>query len=416
MIPWYEALFGGDARQSAGAPTPLTEYASQQAKTRTEPARIPSQRPSWATTLFGDPAREYQIEGTDGQQFRSRNALASGLQSLLQPGAGSYGQRLLRAGASSVLGGLQADNQLEGMERAQLAQRRAESRDDRQIAQGDRRIDLVESGQDQQADQFDQRMGFQRDQFGFQQEQANRNFGLQTRQVDAGIANQQAQTGIAEGRLGLARDQFGFQQEQAAAAQQRAQAMFQAGILNKDQSENFLKLSDRYTKETADFKGKLNAVQNLESQMALGSREGDVAGLFTFIKALDPASTVREGEIELATSTLFPARLREIVGAFNSRGGENGGYLTAGERQGLLQAASSTVENDQAAVSKIQDRYRSQAGAMGVPARVVDDALFGAGLDYSAVGSKAQRANAQEADPDEAAAEDILNHVLDGRL
>lgn len=397
---WWQTLF---PQQGVVTQPPQQLIPGQRQPDR--PARIEAQtsrQPAWARTLFGDSQRQYDIDGTNGQDFRRRNALAAGLQSLVDPGEGSYGQRLLRAGISSTLGGLQADNQLEAMERAQMAQRRAEARDDRQIAQGDRRLDLTETGMNRSAAEFDRTFDANQDRFA-------QDFDLRQRQLDASIQNDAARLGIAQGGLDLQRQQFAFQQQQVEAAAQQAAQLQAAGVLSGDQADTLLKLSDRYVKQSAAPRERLGAVNNLKSAFSQRTNQGDLAAITTFAKVLDPGSVVREGELQLSSGSAVPIFVRQLFGEI-----ANGGLLSDEDRKRITAVADDFVANDQADIDALQGRIRDLARRSNLPAGVVDETVFAGSFDVSETAAVAS-GNAPDMDPDEAEVDALLSDILGPR-
>lgn len=106
---------------------------------------------------------------------------------------------------------------------------------------------------------------------------------------------------------------------------------------------------------------------------ALESGAGDIAIIFSFMKMLDPGSTVREGEA--ATAQNAPGVSGYVRQLYNET--VEGRALTPQRRADIIAEAQSLYANSREAYDGTADSYRRRAEAFGVdPALVIPDNLI----------------------------------------
>lgn len=111
-------------------------------------------------------------------------------------------------------------------------------------------------------------------------------------------------------------------------------------------------MRDDYVKQSQKYVGVRDAYSSLQAALAQASPAGDVAGIFGFMKALDPNSSVREGE--QATAQNSGGVPDSIRGLYNKAIGEGG--LTPERRADFLRTARGQLETAQ----RSQDKLRSE--------------------------------------------------------
>lgn len=119
-------------------------------------------------------------------------------------------------------------------------------------------------------------------------------------------------------------------------------------------------------KEYRDVSTSYNTIKGLFSKAP--SAASDIAGIFSYMKMLDPGSVVREGEFATAQNAAgIPDQVRNL---YNKS--LNGQRLNPKQRQDFLAQAQSIFTTRSARFNELSDEYRSYASDYGVePDRVV---------------------------------------------
>ncbi|HEU4805007.1 MAG TPA: phage tail tip lysozyme [Nitrobacter sp.] len=105
------------------------------------------------------------------------------------------------------------------------------------------------------------------------------------------------------------------------------------------------------------------AVQQLQSLSRSGSAADDIAIVYTFMKALDSISAVREGEFDVAQNS---AGLRQRGEAYLAQL-QQGTRLTPQQRREMVATAGRMYTDLSRVYNEITESYREQAVTMGIP-------------------------------------------------
>jgi hypothetical protein len=129
-------------------------------------------------------------------------------------------------------------------------------------------------------------------------------------------------------------------------------------------------LRKEFTNQTSQYRGVSDAFQKIKSAALNPSAANDLSLIFGYMRALDPASTVREGEFANAQNAGgIDATIRNVYNKVAS-----GERLTQAQRQDFLQSAYGLVESQIPNVQQTIDRYTSIAGRAGLnPEDIVSD-------------------------------------------
>ena len=129
-------------------------------------------------------------------------------------------------------------------------------------------------------------------------------------------------------------------------------------------------LRKEFTSQTSQYRGISDAFQKIKSAALNPSAANDISLIFGFMKALDPTSTVREGEAATAENARGVSEdVRNLYNKINS-----GQRLSQAQRQDFLQSAYGLVESQMPNVQQTIDRYTAIAGRSKLnPEDVVSD-------------------------------------------
>jgi len=129
-------------------------------------------------------------------------------------------------------------------------------------------------------------------------------------------------------------------------------------------------LRREFTTQTSQYRGISDAFQKIKSAALNPSAANDISLIFGFMKALDPTSTVREGEAATAENARGVSEdIRNLYNKINS-----GQRLSQPQRQDFLQSAYGLVESQMPNAQQLIDRYTAIAGRSGLnPEDVVAD-------------------------------------------
>jgi len=129
-------------------------------------------------------------------------------------------------------------------------------------------------------------------------------------------------------------------------------------------------LRKEFTSQTGKYREVVDAWQKIKSAAMNPSAANDIALVFSYMRALDPASTVREGEF--ATAQNAAGVPTQIVNAYNKL--VSGERLSQPQRQDFLQSAYGLVESQMPNAQAIVGRYTDIAKRSGIlPENVVED-------------------------------------------
>lgn len=135
-------------------------------------------------------------------------------------------------------------------------------------------------------------------------------------------------------------------------------------------SETAEGLRKEFTNQTSQYRGVADAFQKIKSAALNPSAANDISLIFGFMKAIDPASTVREGEA--ATAENARGVSEDIRNLYNKV--QTGQRLSQAQRQDFLQSAYGLLESQMPNAQQIIDRYSEIAVRSGLnPQDVVDN-------------------------------------------
>jgi len=131
-----------------------------------------------------------------------------------------------------------------------------------------------------------------------------------------------------------------------------------------------------YTKDKAvqSFNESSTQLKKMLTAFEQGTGAGDVAGVFAFMKTLDPDSVVRESEFEVAEGT-GGAKFGSFEKAFQTwRKLKTGERLTEREKENFKKAAISFYQGDQSTIDNIRSGYYQIAQNQGLdPTNIIVD-------------------------------------------
>lgn len=138
------------------------------------------------------------------------------------------------------------------------------------------------------------------------------------------------------------------------------------GLLPQQQTAAF-QLADDFALQSRDFYTSQDAFRRISSLARIDSPAGDLGLIFSFMKVLDPGSTVREGEQATASNAAgIPDRIRNLYNRIMT-----GERLTPEQRTDFTRTAAGLY---QGSISEHKDRIRDftqRATTMQVPPQLV---------------------------------------------
>jgi hypothetical protein len=131
-------------------------------------------------------------------------------------------------------------------------------------------------------------------------------------------------------------------------------------------------LRKEFTGQTAPYRGVADAFVKIKNAAMNPSAANDLALIFSYMRALDPASTVREGEFATAQNAAgVDVQVRNLYNKIVS-----GERLSQPQRQDFLQSAYGMVESQVPNVQQVIDRYTGIANRSGLnPEDIVSNPL-----------------------------------------
>jgi hypothetical protein len=131
-------------------------------------------------------------------------------------------------------------------------------------------------------------------------------------------------------------------------------------------------LRKEFTGQTAQYRGVADAFVKIKNAAMNPSAANDLALIFSYMRALDPASTVREGEFATAQNAAgVDVQIRNLYNKIVS-----GERLSQPQRQDFLQSAYGMVESQIPNVQQVIDRYTGIASRSGLnPEDIVSNPL-----------------------------------------
>lgn len=131
-------------------------------------------------------------------------------------------------------------------------------------------------------------------------------------------------------------------------------------------------LRKEFTAQTAPYRGVADAFVKIKNAAMNPSAANDLALIFSYMRALDPASTVREGEFATAQNAAgVDVQVRNLYNKVVS-----GERLSQPQRQDFLQSSYGMVESQMPNLQQIIDRYTGIANRSGLnPEDIVNNPL-----------------------------------------
>ncbi len=131
-------------------------------------------------------------------------------------------------------------------------------------------------------------------------------------------------------------------------------------------------LRKEFTAQTAPYRGVADAFVKIKNAALNPSAANDLALIFSYMRALDPASTVREGEFATAQNAAgVDVQIRNLYNKVVS-----GERLSQPQRQDFLQSSYGMVESQMPNVQQLVDRYTGIATRSGLnPEDIVTNPL-----------------------------------------
>jgi hypothetical protein len=131
-------------------------------------------------------------------------------------------------------------------------------------------------------------------------------------------------------------------------------------------------LRKEFTSQTAQYRGVADAFVKIKNAAMNPSAANDLALIFSYMRALDPASTVREGEFATAQNAAgVDVQVRNLYNKVVS-----GERLSQPQRQDFLQSSYGMVESQMPNLQQIVDRYTGIANRYGLnPEDIVNNPL-----------------------------------------
>ena len=131
---------------------------------------------------------------------------------------------------------------------------------------------------------------------------------------------------------------------------------------NIQEQENKLFTSYQSNKVVQDFDQATQGVTKLLQGLEANDGAGDVAAIFTFMKTLDPASVVREGEFATAENT--SGAYRKFWNIHNKL--LKGERLTDTQRESFKQLGISLYQQNEKALDNVRSNFSQIAGNQGL--------------------------------------------------
>lgn len=161
---------------------------------------------------------------------------------------------------------------------------------------------------------------------------------------------------------GALQDLLDDQQQELLDREQRVQDEFQVEV------GRFQSLADDYRTETGNYINLQTNFGNLKSSLMAGTGAGDIAAVTGYMKMLDPASTVREGEFATAENAGgVDSGIRNLYNRLLT-----GERLGAAERRDFLDRATEFMDIATQRQMEVNTRYMEQGRAQKIRPELLD--------------------------------------------
>lgn len=175
--------------------------------------------------------------------------------------------------------------------------------------------------------------------------------------------------------------------------------------------EHTLRAGFDHLQPIKNFREVIPIYQSAVDAFARDNKAADLNIVYGLAKIMDPASVVRESEMEMAVKTGSPAE--SLMGLFNSIVG--GSRLTEDQRRNLLQEATSRMQGHKSVYDQFAQSYGKMAADFGLDASRVVMPMPGLPA-WPPAGSPAGPAVAPAAPPSPPAATPAPRAMLGGRI
>lgn len=151
--------------------------------------------------------------------------------------------------------------------------------------------------------------------------------------------------------------------KQTQALSQPVSAFGQIETLPKAQQERYYKLQGDFDKATEKYKGAIDAAKNLNALSVNSTAQDQTAIIFSYMKTLDPASTVREGEFAIVGNTAgLGDRATNALAKLDS-----GKRLTEQQITDIVGAANKLANVSKQNLDGTAQEYDRRASKFGLP-------------------------------------------------
>jgi len=186
---------------------------------------------------------------------------------------------------------------------------------------------------------------FQRQKFAFEQEK----FGAEQER-------QAKQRSLDERKFGLDERKFALEVDEA-------EKEAEQGLVDKDVFKVSSKLRDEFRGLSKKFVIQRDAFSTIQASAEDPSPAGDIALILSFMKVLDPPSTIREGEFATAENAgSVPERVRAMYNKVKA-----GTRLSQEQRDDFVNRGTKLFKKGQAQHQKRIGEYRRISNIVGVP-------------------------------------------------
>jgi hypothetical protein len=150
-----------------------------------------------------------------------------------------------------------------------------------------------------------------------------------------------------------------------------------------------------FTRNTAGYRSAYEGYGRLMQALSFESGIADIAAVFSFMKALDPTSVVREGEFNVtANAGGLWDRLTQI-----QKKVESGEILPEAVKGELAQVATALMESYTSSYQDLRNTYTGRAGYIGFDSEDDINALFGSPLQLPGAPSRGMFLNQPKPNP-----------------
>lgn len=197
---------------------------------------------------------------------------------------------------------------------------------------------------------------------------------MESKEADRELAERRLEMDERESQVGIKKDELTIKQLEKEIEEMPAAGEVSQNITPENQMI-WDKLDSKYTKSISVERDSLSSLARLNTLLDQATGSGDIAAIFTFMKALDPSSVVRESEFAL------PA---EASGVFNrmmntTTRWKEGDILDPKARADIKETAKELQRIIRGNAKKINNRYSDLSRRAGLAPDLVVDFGVGSG-------------------------------------